>query len=479
MADATDKTVKIPLYDGKYKNFVMWWTRFKAYAKVQQFAQALGETPEVALPANQDALDALDRSDQANLPALLAAARNDRAMANLAVAFTTAKVMTHYHKAPDEEWPEGLAVNVVKSLLKKFRPTDTIAEVEYIARLEEFKLKKNQDLTELFDHFVEVITQFGVNAPAEKLLIAMAMRKLPEKFVTAYTTMATTLGGAADLETFEQICENIHQTTAKKKDDEDSEDDLNLSAFDKKKSSNGEKCEHCGRPGHKPDNCWMLEKSKDKRPDWFDPVKYNKNSSNDNNNGNTTSSNNSVNNAEMGAFGQGINGRNDGPELLLTALSIPKDMKLLDDPNVWIADTGATCDSTPHAKGAVNLPRNSVCGVKFGDGENNEANAVFDLPGLITDASGKELQSVKMCNVKHVKSANFNLFSITKQQEDGWILHGNRDAIWLTKEDKTVVFDIKIKTSEGMVFAMNVNGKKKNKRKKNSRCRLKMKRAKN
>jgi hypothetical protein len=65
----SDKTVRIPLFDGKKKNFVMWWTRFKAYAKVQKFAQALGETPEAALPADQDDLDALDRADPANLPA--------------------------------------------------------------------------------------------------------------------------------------------------------------------------------------------------------------------------------------------------------------------------------------------------------------------------------------------------------------------------------------------------------------------------
>jgi hypothetical protein len=284
----SDKTVRIPLFDGKKKNFVMWWTRFKAYAKVQKFAQALGETPEAALPADQDDLDALDRADPANLPALLAAARNDKALANLAVAFTTTKAMTHFHKAPDEEWPEGLAVNVVKSLLKKYRPTDTISQVEYIARLEEFKMKKNQDPTESFDHFVEVNTQFGVNEPDEKLLIAMAMRKLPEKFVTAYTTMTTTLGGAADLEMFENMCENLHRTAKKKKDGGDSNDELNLAGLDGKKkgkgkfkgkwkgkqrdrdrdrgNDDGEKCKHCGHPGHKPDACWMLEKNKKKRP---------------------------------------------------------------------------------------------------------------------------------------------------------------------------------------------------------------------
>jgi hypothetical protein len=58
-------------------------------------------------------------------------------------------------------------VNVVNSLLKKYRPTDTISEVEYIARLEELKLKKNQDPMELFDQFTEVNMQFGVNDPEE------------------------------------------------------------------------------------------------------------------------------------------------------------------------------------------------------------------------------------------------------------------------------------------------------------------------
>jgi hypothetical protein len=71
----------------------------------------LGETPEAALPADQAALTALDRNDQANLPALQATARNDRALANLAVAFTTAKAMTHYHKAADGDWPEGLLLH--------------------------------------------------------------------------------------------------------------------------------------------------------------------------------------------------------------------------------------------------------------------------------------------------------------------------------------------------------------------------------
>jgi hypothetical protein len=38
MADTDNQPVKIPLFDGKSKNFVMWWITFKAYAKVQMFS---------------------------------------------------------------------------------------------------------------------------------------------------------------------------------------------------------------------------------------------------------------------------------------------------------------------------------------------------------------------------------------------------------------------------------------------------------
>jgi hypothetical protein len=38
-------------------------------------------------------------------------ARNEKALSNLAVAFTTSKAMVHFHKAASTEWPDGLACN--------------------------------------------------------------------------------------------------------------------------------------------------------------------------------------------------------------------------------------------------------------------------------------------------------------------------------------------------------------------------------
>jgi hypothetical protein len=76
--------------------------------------------------------------------------------------------MVHYHKGVSIEWPNGRASNMVASLMKKYCPTDTISAVEYETVLQSFKLKKKQDPTELFDHFIDVNTQFGVTNPDEK-----------------------------------------------------------------------------------------------------------------------------------------------------------------------------------------------------------------------------------------------------------------------------------------------------------------------
>jgi hypothetical protein len=102
----------------------------------------------------------LDPSDVDNKKAIEAMARNEKALSILVVVFTTSKAMVHYHKAASTEWPDGLACNVVKSLLKKYQPQDIISGIEYENALRLFKLKKGQDPTELFDHITEVNTQY-------------------------------------------------------------------------------------------------------------------------------------------------------------------------------------------------------------------------------------------------------------------------------------------------------------------------------
>jgi hypothetical protein len=135
----------------------------------------------------------LDASDVSNKSAIEAMARNEKAFSNLAVAFITSKAMVHFHKATSTEWPDGLACNVVKSLLRKYQPQDIISGIEYENALRSFKLKKGQDPTELFNQITKVNTQYGIDSPDEKKLIAVALEKLPEKYVNAFTMLS--MGG--------------------------------------------------------------------------------------------------------------------------------------------------------------------------------------------------------------------------------------------------------------------------------------------
>jgi hypothetical protein len=114
-------------------------------AKVMQFHQVLNVDPKPNLPVRQKDAEQLDCVDARNKSAVKAMNRNDHALSNLAVAFTTVKAMV-LHKAGSTEWPDGLASDVVKSLMQKYRTQDLISRIEYDNTLRSFKLKKTKIL---------------------------------------------------------------------------------------------------------------------------------------------------------------------------------------------------------------------------------------------------------------------------------------------------------------------------------------------
>jgi hypothetical protein len=61
---------------------------------------------------------------------------------------------------------------------------------------------------------------------------------------------------------------------------------------------------------------------------------------------------------------------------------------------------------------------------------------------FITDQNGNEKLPATLQNVKHVRSAKFNLFSLTKRQKAGWLLNKDSEKIWITKGEHKIVFNI-------------------------------------
>jgi hypothetical protein len=83
-----------------------------AYASVHQFTQALKTGGEATMPTGDDvAVDVTTHPQVAK-----AKKRNDIAMANLTMAFTSKMTMGLVYKEQTEEWPGGLAYLVVEAL---------------------------------------------------------------------------------------------------------------------------------------------------------------------------------------------------------------------------------------------------------------------------------------------------------------------------------------------------------------------------
>ena len=137
------------------------------------------------------------------------------------------------------------------------------------------------------------------------------------------------------------------------------------------------------------------------------------------------------------------------------ALEFPKDQAMLLDPNVWIADTGATVHMTSSKLGMIKETKaDNDEKVTMANGMADGAESVIDIRGTICNKEGKPDKEVVLREVSFMPKGRFNLFSVTRLQKDGWILGGDRSSIWLTKGNSKIVFDIIIPTRKGMLFAV-------------------------
>ena len=78
---------------------------------------------------------------------------------------------------------------------------------------------------------------------------------------------------------------------------------------------------------------------------------------------------------------------------------------------------------------------------------------VGDVSGNFCNKFGEEVGYATIKEMVHTPNAEYNLFSITKRLDDSWELKGSSQAIWIEKGSLKVVFDIKIKTPKGAIFA--------------------------
>ena len=132
-------------------------------------------------------------------------------------------------------------------------------------------------------------------------------------------------------------------------------------------------------------------------------------------------------------------------EVSMNVMTVPNSVHILNDPNIFIRDFGASNHSTQYGDGIINCTKgNSGDAVMVGSGSVINANVVGDLPGTICDKHGTGLTDGIIQEIAHCPNMRCNVFSVTKLLLAGWKLGGNQDAIWLDKGNKNIMFNIKL-----------------------------------
>ena len=99
----------------------------------------------------------------------------------------------------------------------------------------------------------------------------------------------------------------------------------------------------------------------------------------------------------------------------------PDNHKLLLQPSIWIGNTAATMDMTPHAKGMVGRKKSAkTVSIVMGNKQVENSVAIGNIPGSVCNNQGNQVLPVKMTNVALVPDCAFNLFSISKRLKQGW-----------------------------------------------------------
>lgn len=464
MSEDNEKSISRPFFNGKRENFQVYWTRMTAYATVKKFRKSMTEKKATDLPATETGPWDADADAKAVQEA--AVERNAFALAQFTMSFKKATLVSLINKSRSADWPSGEAHIVVRELFRKYSPTDMVAQVEMKQDLARLKFRPSDSPADWFEELANLEVQYKTTM-SETDKLATIMEKAPESYHTIIANEQARQAGSTtfDLDNLEEAMNNLYRLNNPRKPGKKGKDDESEVALagvtdrvcflckkkghlarncpEKDKGGSGGKkgsgfkgnCFHCGQKGHQASDCWEKEENKDKRP-------------------NNWKSRMTPPAAESGAAAVSTcTPCNNTVEYYLCGVTFPANQDFLKNPNVFIADTAASTHMTPYDNGLVNVKEhNSSTVTMWGNGTDGTPKVVGDLPVTICDNKGMPVNRAVLTNVSHIPGSAFNLFSLSKMTTQGWKLQGDGDAIWITKDNQEIRFDIKIKTPTAAIF---------------------------
>ena len=442
-----------------------------AFATVHRFASAVSkEGPEEDLPESEGSAIPAGNSGAAARAALH---RNSVAFASLSLVLNSEQMVRLLINGQSEDWPSGLAWRVVEALHRQFKPDDIVSKIELRRMLNQISMTKKEDPSTLFEQLSKIENQFNT-AIGKEDAIAIILDAAPAEYQSVLNAEQRAKGSNITLQDLADAMDQQWRSMYGKHTTRDLQGDdgneIALGAINtfrgkchncgeeghkaqectkpkktagkgfKDKTNKRKRCNHCGKTGHTENNCWNKPENASKRPKWYKPPQ-----------GTQDQAFAAISCGDCGNDGDSIG------ELLCmgtTRPTFPNVLKLLQDPCVWIGDTGATRHMTRHNIGLKNQRKPNGSRATMGNGHVEKASVVGNIFGTVCDKHGDQLGPVSMMDVAVFPNLAYNMFSMTKMMRQGWILGSNKEAMWLSKGKNKLVFDIVIPMAEGCVFAI-------------------------
>jgi hypothetical protein len=131
--------------------------RFKLYATIKNFSQAIQRDAETGLPDKEATDVSSDKLKQA------ARDRNLMAISCITMAFQDDALLNMIEQSETADWPSGLAYLVVDELFKKYRPVDIISRVAMRSKLSKVTMKRSDDQGVLFNQLASIQSMYNSN----------------------------------------------------------------------------------------------------------------------------------------------------------------------------------------------------------------------------------------------------------------------------------------------------------------------------
>ena len=417
-------TIRVLPFSGKEKDWRMWSRKFLAASVAKGYREAV------------DPIDPLtDAKDD----------ENRKAYSDLMLSMIDETTFGIIDEAKTGLHPDGDARFAWNELKRKFEPKTGFNEVKTKREFNSCFMEIGQDPDEWIHNLIMLqrrLETMGTKISERDVMIHI-LGNLTEDYenITDYSEKEL-LNGSLTLEALRDTLRTKFEKLNKKTGSDEA------ALFTKQFKG---MCKICGKIGHKDNDCFKLEKNKIKKENYMKNLRPKREKPNYPNIQcyNCQRMGHYASNCRNKRVPREKNHEEDDAEIALMAITKTKG---IENPNLWIADTGASCHMCNNLDGLTNIIETSKT-ITVGNGERIQSTKIGTWKGILKDSNGKE-RVMKLENVSYVPSLTANLMSLTQVMRNSWILSGNDKSMSIEKGKVKIVFDKRIRSGNGFLLGI-------------------------